>query len=243
MKTKKAILFDLFGTLFIYSDEKTAWDQWISFLWKNMSDFGLRLDKKEFEAHFADYFNIRIDTDLAHKKQLTRHEKRLVQTCRTLAVSMPLDEIKKMAIGSLRAWTSDFTLENGTADLLYSLGQTRKIALVSNFDHAPFVHELLAENGLHNCFDVITVSGEIDIDKPDPRIFRHTLGLLGMEPAQVVHIGDEPEADIKGAEAAGITPVLIDRTGTQTSVCGCALIKSLFELETLDLKDIYSSWR
>ncbi|WP_410677056.1 HAD family hydrolase [Amycolatopsis sp. cmx-4-68] len=48
------------------------------------------------------------------------------------------------------------------------------------------------------------------VRKPDPRIFRHALDLLGVTPVEAVHVGDDPWTDVGGAEAAGIRPVHVD---------------------------------
>ena len=53
-------------------------------------------------------------------------------------------------------------------------------------------------------------SYDIGIPKPDPRIFRHTIDLLGVHPSEAVMVGDSLEADIKGALGAGLQAVLID---------------------------------
>lgn len=55
----------------------------------------------------------------------------------------------------------------------------------------------------------ITDSGNVGFAKPDPRIFDVALRILELEPTNVVHVGDT-DADIIGAEAAGIRPVHFD---------------------------------
>jgi putative hydrolase of the HAD superfamily len=46
--------------------------------------------------------------------------------------------------------------------------------------------------------------------KPDPRIFDVALRALGVAPGDVAHVGDTPGADVAGARAAGIEPILVD---------------------------------
>ena len=46
--------------------------------------------------------------------------------------------------------------------------------------------------------------------KPDPRIFHIALEKTGLEPNEVVYVGDTSE-DMLGAHAAGIQPILIAR--------------------------------
>ena len=48
------------------------------------------------------------------------------------------------------------------------------------------------------------VSGELVLLKPHPEIYRHVLDDLGISAAQAVFI-DNREANVRGAEAVGIT--------------------------------------
>ena len=56
-------------------------------------------------------------------------------------------------------------------------------------------------------FDVVVISGEVGMRKPEERIFRHAAGLLGLDPAECVFI-DDIEVNIKAAEAIGMTAIL-----------------------------------
>jgi FMN hydrolase / 5-amino-6-(5-phospho-D-ribitylamino)uracil phosphatase len=51
--------------------------------------------------------------------------------------------------------------------------------------------------------------------KPDARIFARLLELADVEAAQVLHIGDDPEADVVGATRAGIQAVWLNRDGRE----------------------------
>lgn len=44
--------------------------------------------------------------------------------------------------------------------------------------------------------------------KPHPRIFLHALEQLGTEPAETIFIGDNPIADVRGAQSVGMKAVL-----------------------------------
>ena len=47
--------------------------------------------------------------------------------------------------------------------------------------------------------------------KPDPAIFTHALDLLGLDPSEAIaYVGDTIYNDVRGAEAAGLTPLLHD---------------------------------
>ena len=51
-------------------------------------------------------------------------------------------------------------------------------------------------------FERMIISSEVGADKPDPYIFRYALDALRAEPADAIHVGDDPERDW-GAEAIG----------------------------------------
>ena len=53
------------------------------------------------------------------------------------------------------------------------------------------------------------------VEKPDPEIFRFALKELSLtnSPEKVLYVGNEYKADVLGARAAGLVPVLIDPRG------------------------------
>ncbi len=56
-------------------------------------------------------------------------------------------------------------------------------------------------------------SGNVGVMKPDPRIFKVAVELLGFNASQVWYVGDMPAIDIVGAERAGIRAFLMDPLG------------------------------
>ncbi len=56
-------------------------------------------------------------------------------------------------------------------------------------------------------FDVVVISGEVGMRKPEERIFQHAAGLLGLDPAECVFV-DDIEANTQAAEAIGMTAIL-----------------------------------
>ena len=84
-----------------------------------------------------------------------------------------------------------------------------RLGVVSNWDRR--LHTLLDDLGLAGRFETIVVSSEVGHAKPDPRIFREAVHRFGLEPVQVLHIGDHRIQDYEGAAAAGLQSYLIDR--------------------------------
>jgi putative hydrolase of the HAD superfamily len=116
--------------------------------------------------------------------------------------------------------------------VLRELQSRYRLAVVTN--GAPDLQrEKLDGVGLAPYFAIITVSGEVSIGKPDPRIFAHTLARLGVPLAEAVMVGNDLTRDIRGARKAGITGIWVNRTGS-AQVAGDttpdAEIASLLEL-------------
>lgn len=61
-------------------------------------------------------------------------------------------------------------------------------------------------------FDIIVGVDTIKSVKPNPDIFRHAISKLNARPEETIFVGDNVEADYKGAENAGLHALLIDRT-------------------------------
>jgi putative hydrolase of the HAD superfamily len=61
-------------------------------------------------------------------------------------------------------------------------------------------------DGWAELFDVVVISGEVAMRKPEPEIFRLTAGRLGLEPAECVFVDDLPP-NVRGAVAVGMVGV------------------------------------
>jgi putative hydrolase of the HAD superfamily len=106
-----------------------------------------------------------------------------------------------------------------------------KVVAASNWDVS--LHEQLDATGLTPLLDGALSSAEVGAPKPDPEIFTRALALAGARPQEALHVGDDVEADVRGALAAGLEPVLIDRDGSLEAPPGVRRIASLAELPAL----------
>lgn len=102
-----------------------------------------------------------------------------------------------------------------------------KLGIISNADEG--VERILSWLGLPELVDTITYSQEVGVEKPNPRIFRIALQRTEASPKEAIHVGDRYDADVVGAQAVGITPVLIDREENHRDL-DCLRIRSLEEL-------------
>ncbi len=66
---------------------------------------------------------------------------------------------------------------------------------------------------LAGLFHLNLTSAEVGAAKPDPAIFRAAAGWAGVEPAQILHVGDDPERDVLAARKAGLREVWVQRNG------------------------------
>jgi putative hydrolase of the HAD superfamily len=94
-------------------------------------------------------------------------------------------------------------VENTMLDLIRALRQAGlRTALLSNsWGNDDYPRHLFPE-----LFDVVVISAEVGMRKPEERIFRHTAELLGLEPDECVFI-DDVAANIAAAEAIGLVGV------------------------------------
>lgn len=121
---------------------------------------------------------------------------------------------------------SFLTLYPDTEPCLATLhGSGLRLAVLSNWDYT--LDRALATFGLQRYFERTFASMVVGYEKPDPRLFLHALDEMGLEPDQVLHVGDNPLADGQGARDAGIECILVDRAAPGS---GPRLVRSLAEL-------------
>jgi putative hydrolase of the HAD superfamily len=101
--------------------------------------------------------------------------------------------------------------------------------VVSNWDCA--LPDWLGPPGLLDLVDGVVTSAEVGAAKPDARVFRRALELAGVGPNHALHVGDSPDSDVRGARAAGIRAVLVQRDGEPPP--GLEHVRSLRELAPL----------
>lgn len=106
-----------------------------------------------------------------------------------------------------------------------------RLGVVSNW--GPWLRAVLDHEGLSDAFDVVVVSGEVGVEKPDPRIFELALQDLGTAPGpHVVYVGDDPAVDVEGATRVGLRAILLDRGDVHPDHPG-PRVRDLTELLTL----------
>ena len=127
-----------------------------------------------------------------------------------LTFDLPIGEIEKLL------WTATCPGEvmPGTSEMLFSLRQRGiRTGVVSNLAWsgealADRLQRLLPEHS----FEFVIASSDYAVRKPHPLIFRAALARAGLFPEEVWFCGDQIDADIFGAQAAGLFPVWYEDT-------------------------------
>jgi putative hydrolase of the HAD superfamily len=72
----------------------------------------------------------------------------------------------------------------------------------------------LGRIGLHGHFRFSVSASEVGVAKPHATIFLHACERLGIAPENVLHVGDDPLADVVGARDAGLRTAWLNRNGS-----------------------------
>ncbi|MBZ4020163.1 HAD family hydrolase [Streptomyces purpurogeneiscleroticus] len=90
---------------------------------------------------------------------------------------------------------------------------------------AEYRHAVLSNSSLHNQdrklrvlgvrdrFEALVCAAELGIAKPAAGAFHAACEALGLPPAEVAYVGDQPDIDAGGAVAAGLRGIWLDRRG------------------------------
>lgn len=116
-----------------------------------------------------------------------------------------------------------------TEETLHQLGQRGfRLGIISNFDSRLF--GILEGLGIAPLFDTVIISTRAGAAKPAREIFLQALSSLGVAAEEAVHVGDSYDADVVGARAAGLLPVLLERHPLRAAPPHDVTIRSLAEL-------------
>ncbi len=99
----------------------------------------------------------------------------------------------------------------GTYEALKRIGQNFRLAIISNADGK--IEQVLSRCGIASCFESITDSGIIGIEKPRREIFETALEAMKTRAEDSLYLGDVYSVDYVGACDAGMQAVLFDLAG------------------------------
>ena len=117
---------------------------------------------------------------------------------------------EQLSVAHMAHLAAQTVLPPGHIDVLQVLAERYRLALISNFDHAPTARRILAEHGVAAFFDPIVISDEFGRRKPHPAIFAAALAVAGARPDEAWFIGDSAGDDVVGAHNAGVPVVWVN---------------------------------
>ena len=224
----RAVVFDAVGTLIRL--DPPAGDVYATFA----ARFGSRLDAAEIRRRFDVAFAAqeRIDAERQHRTDERRERERWRQI-----VGEVIDDCEDPQ-GCFRSLYDHFALpsswrcdDDAAAVLAWMKARGFVVGMASNFDHRlrPIVAGLNDLTGL----DHLWISSEIGWKKPARGFFHEVCRTLGMEPTQILFVGDDLANDYNGALAAGMPTLLLDPRGRFEINAGQRIVR-LPDLLTLD---------
>src|SRR5262249_1109214 len=107
----------------------------------------------------------------------------------------------------------------------------RRLGIVSDTDGRLF--DVLRALDLDGAFDCVAVSSRLGATKRGGGLFEKALAMARVDAANVVHVGDSIDADVKAAQCAGITPVHFDPHRAGGAPPGVLVARALEEVSEL----------
>ena len=125
---------------------------------------------------------------------------------RRCALGMSEEDVRAVAHDRTYGIRENYVFFDDALPTVKALSERFRLGIIS--DTWPSAAGQLAMGGITPYLSCHTFSNEVGVFKPHPRIYRHALDGMGLPPEQTVFIDDLP-ANLDGAAAMGITPVLI----------------------------------
>jgi HAD superfamily hydrolase (TIGR01662 family) len=189
----------------------------------------------EFRRRLGEYFSQR-EKDLLE----TTYTYVLLELLKDKGYTHIPDEVIRKALDQLFAVTqTNWVLEEDTLPTLKRLEQNGyRMGLISNAGDDQDVHQLIRRFEISQYFDFILTSASCSYRKPHPRIFELAIANWYFLPTETVMVGDNLDADIRGAKSVGMYAIWIKRragpsTEDQPRVQPDASVSTLAELPAL----------
>jgi len=115
-----------------------------------------------------------------------------------------LAEVREFLTGT---YDENNRLNAGAVGLLDQLRPHWKLGIVAN--QSPECRQSLVRRKLLDYFGVVAISDELDLHKPDIRLYQWALEQAGCDPARAVMIGDRRDNDIAPASSLAMRTILV----------------------------------
>jgi HAD superfamily hydrolase (TIGR01509 family) len=127
---------------------------------------------------------------------------------------LPRDEAKAI-FAPLRTFLSETydrhnLVNQGAVEALEKMRSHWRLGIIAN--QPPECRHSLERRGLLDFFDVVAISDELELHKPDVRIYQWALSKSGCDPSRSVMIGDRRDNDIAPAKGESMRAILVEWT-------------------------------
>ncbi|MGH7864014.1 MAG: HAD family hydrolase [Candidatus Binataceae bacterium] len=174
---------------------------------------GDRFDQDAFiEAHAAAYQEIFIHRASDDPREISCFE-RFARTLSRLGLpdreAHPLAEtLRAIHMERVRGVTK---APQGRVAAVRRLGRKYRLGLLSNFDDARTGHDIMHDTGVRDLFELIVISAEHGLRKPNSKIFHDVISNLKLKPDEILFVGDTARDDVLGAKRVGMHAAWINR--------------------------------
>lgn len=123
----------------------------------------------------------------------------------------------------------------GARELMNAIKGKAKLGIITNGFTA--LQQLRLEHtGFDHNFDIVVISEQIGIAKPDKRLFEHAFSLMQqntVDLSEILMVGDNPHSDVLGGMNAGIDTCWLNTEGDPCpdGILPTYTVSSLFELQ------------
>lgn len=203
----QVVLFDFFGTLVTYEDDRTAlrYDRTHALL----ADWGSTLSHDEFVAVW-DEASTAVETASGDGHIETTMVDATVAFAARARIDLDDGRCERLIDVFLDEWAAPVRAVPGVAGMLERLAVRHRLGVVSNTHDPSMVPRLLERFGLAGLFDAVLLSVDHGWRKPHPSIYAAAVDRLDVRPADAAFVGDSYEADLIGPTEAGMVAFLID---------------------------------
>lgn len=149
--------------------------------------------------------------------------------CNAAAISASPDIQLKVIRRALQHFDSRMILYEDVLPLFKELKKRNYIlGIITNADQS--VLKLINGLGLSSYLNTVITSEQAGAAKPDAAIFKAAYAQAGLNPEEMVYVGDQYKSDVLGANRAGSHGILIDRFGLASEIADCPRITALIQL-------------
>jgi HAD superfamily hydrolase (TIGR01549 family) len=204
------ILFDLDDTLFDHTRASRIALESVHAIHAHDADFDdfAREHARVLEVFHARFLRGEFSLDQARAA-------RMIELFATFQKSIDAATALEISVLYRREHQSNRALVAGARELLEALQHKTRMGIITNNSTAEQIEKLRALDIAH-FFEVIVISEDAGVTKPNRKIFDIALERFGAQPHEAVMIGDSFTNDIEGAIGAGIAPLWFNRNGNET---------------------------